>query len=209
LIAALPAPILFGAPLRRELAFDFSRSDVPSDDSWHYVVTHYRSHLDGLVAEFPFRANLPLTALLLGLIALLMTRPSRTTRLDLIRRVAAAACLLVLALSALHVPPHLRALPEPFPAGILLVLALVPLFLPGGDDLVHLARGGALGAVGYLLVFPDYTALRYPLVILPFAALGVARAAEASIRGRQEPSSLRRLTVFDDRLATGAAEPAP
>jgi len=182
-VAALPVPVLFGTPLRQELAFTFSRNNVPSDDSWHYILAHYRAHLDGLIAEFPFRTNLPLTALVLGLLALLVTRPSLTIRLDLIRRAAVAACLLVLVLVALHVPLHLRALPEPLPAGILLVLALVPLFLPsGGDDFVHVARGGAIGAVGYLLLLPDYTALRYPLVILPFAALGVARAIEASIR---------------------------
>lgn len=198
-IAALPAPILFGAPLRQELAFTFSRNDVPSDDSWHYVLTHYRAHLDGLIAEFPFRANLPLTALLLGLLALLVTRPSPTARLDLIRRAAVAACLLALALIALHIPLHLRALPEPLPGGILLVLALVPLFLAGnGDDFVHLARGGAIGAVGYLLLLPDYTALRYPLVILPFAALGIARAIERSAPLTLErPSPVRGAPSFE------------
>jgi hypothetical protein len=198
-IAAASAPILFGARLRQELAFTFSQNNVPAEDSWHYVITQYRAHLDGLLAEFPFRANLPLTALLLGLLALLVTKPS--PRLEPIRRAAVGACVLVLALVALQVPLHVRALPEPFPPGILLVVALVPLFLPGNaDDFVHLARGGAIGAVGYLLLLPDYTALRYPLVILPFAALGVARVIDrATLRA-----------VFDDRrLATGAAEPAP
>jgi 4-amino-4-deoxy-L-arabinose transferase-like glycosyltransferase len=182
-LAAAPAPIFFGAPLRQQLALTFSRNDVPSDSSWHYILTHYRAHLDGLIAEFPFRANLPLTALLLGLLALLVTKPSLATRLNMIRRAAVVACLLVLALIALRVPLYLSALPEPLPAGILLLVALVPLFLPSnGETFIDLARGGAIGAVGYLLLLPDYTALRYPLVILPFAALGAARVIEAPAR---------------------------
>jgi hypothetical protein len=33
-----------------------------------------------------------------------------------------------------------------------------------------------VGAVGYLFLLPQSTELRLPLVVLPFAAIGVARA---------------------------------
>jgi hypothetical protein len=59
-----------------------------------------------------------------------------------------------------------------------LCVLLVPLFLPiaAEDACLRFMRAGALGAAAYLFLEPQYTGVRYPLVLLPFAAVGVARA---------------------------------
>jgi hypothetical protein len=41
---------------------------------------------------------------------------------------------------------------------------------------VRFARAGAVGAIAYLFVLPEYTDLRLGLVLVPFAAVGVARS---------------------------------
>jgi len=41
LAASLPAPLIFGTPLRDQLAYAIDAFDVPTDTSWGYIVTHY------------------------------------------------------------------------------------------------------------------------------------------------------------------------
>ena len=77
------------------------------------------------------------------------------------------------------------------PPGVLLLVALLPLFLPGPrDEWLTFVRGGALASVAYLFVLPQYTQLRLALVVLPFAALGVARAIELVRQGRGENAAV-------------------
>lgn len=39
--ASLPAPLIFGTPLRDQLAYAIDAFDVPADTSWSYILTHY------------------------------------------------------------------------------------------------------------------------------------------------------------------------
>jgi hypothetical protein len=39
--ASLPAPLIFGTPLRDQLAYAIDAFDVPTDTSWGYILTHY------------------------------------------------------------------------------------------------------------------------------------------------------------------------
>lgn len=161
-VAALPAPLLLGAPLRRTMAFTFSGNRVPTNDSWTFVSHRYATFAGRMLrSDFPLAADWPLTVLLLTAVVLLA-----------VPRIPHRRPLAVLALVA-------AAVAAPHAAGVLLVVAVVPLFAPthADDTLVRLGRMGALAAAAYLFVLPEYTQLRLALVLLPFAALGVARAA--------------------------------
>lgn len=88
LAAALPAPLLLGAPLREQLAYGLSGRRVPDDASWGFVLSEYpgqawtafRSGVDYLFAADPVLLEdawppLPFTLLILaGLVALLCAR---------------------------------------------------------------------------------------------------------------------------------------
>ena len=177
--AAAPAPLLFGAQLRLIMAYVFSNDRIPADASWHYVLHEYGTFTRLMIkSDFPFRSSLAVTALLLAVVALLALRPSAPSLVYRFRQPALLVLLSFLGVVALFVAPlQLASWPDPLPFGILLVAALLPLFLPaGGDEFITLLRGGAVGAIGYLLLLPQPSDLRLPLVMLPFAAMGVARA---------------------------------
>jgi hypothetical protein len=178
IVAALPALLLFGAPLRQTMAFTFGENTIPTDTSWHSIFHHYGSYLRLMIDfDFPFRSTPVVTVVLLGLVALLALQPSPSSALWSFRRwtLLFAACFLAVG-AVLIAPLQLATYSDPVPPGMLLIASLVPLFLPaGGDPFITLIRGGALGAVGYLLLLPQPTELRLPLVVLPFAAIGVAR----------------------------------
>jgi hypothetical protein len=178
IVTAVPPLLLFGAPLRQTMAFTFGENTIPTDTSWHFIVQHYGTYLRLMIDfDFPFRSTPVVTAVLLGLLALLALRPDPSSALWSFRRwtLMFAACFLAVG-AVLIAPLQLATYSDPVPAGMLLIAALVPLFLPaGGDPFITLVRGGALGAVGYLLLLPQPTELRLPLVLLPFAVIGVAR----------------------------------
>jgi hypothetical protein len=176
--AATPALLLFGAPLRQTMAFTFSKNTIPTDASWHYVFHQYGTFVGMMIDfDFPFRSTLPVTTGLLSVVALLSLRPGAWSKLYAVRQAALALVASFLGIAALLVAPlQLPSWPDPVPFGILLIAALLPLFLPAdGDAFITLLRGGALGAVGYLFLLPQPTGLRLPLVLLPFAAIGIAR----------------------------------
>jgi hypothetical protein len=176
--AAAPAPLLFGAPLRETMAFTFSDNTIPTDTSWHHILHEYGTFVRMMVEfDFPFRSTPGVTTALLSIVCLLALRPTASATLYKLRQVALALLVSLLGIAALFVAPlQLASWPDPVPFGILLIVALLPLFLPAdGDAFITLMRGGALGAVGYLFLLPQSTALRLPLVVLPFAAIGVAR----------------------------------
>jgi hypothetical protein len=127
--------------------------------------------------DFPFRSTPVVTVVLLGFVALLALQPSPSSALWSVRRWTLLFAAFFLAVGAVLIAPlQLATYSDPVPAGMLLIASLVPLFLPaGGDQFITLIRGGALGAVGYVLLLPQPTELRLPLVVLPFAAIGVAR----------------------------------
>ncbi len=116
---------------------------------------------------------------------------------------------LIGAIAALVEPLQLRSFPDPTPSGLLVVGALLPLFLPaGGDRFMLLIRGGAIGAAAYLFLLPEFTAFRLALVLLPFAAIGLARAVElatSTVRFQASPEGqLRASTVTGSPLAVRA-----
>ncbi|HZT91189.1 MAG TPA: hypothetical protein VFA05_04035 [Gaiellaceae bacterium] len=181
-LAALPAPLLFGAPLRATLAFTFSGNQVPVVDTWHSVLHAYPTFVRWMFeTDFPFASSMRVDAVLVGLVALLAVKPSGEAPL---RRVWTAAFVVTagfVAVAAVLVSPlQLATFADPVPAGVLLIGAVLPLFLTprSRDPFLALLRGGALASVAYLFLLPQYTALRLALVVLPFAALGVARAVE-------------------------------
>jgi hypothetical protein len=66
-----------------------------------------------------------------------------------------------------------------------------------GDEFITLIRGGAVGALGYLFLLPQPTDLRLPLVVLPFAAIGVARGISLARHPRgMAISTPKRLDVY-------------
>jgi hypothetical protein len=191
--AATPALLLFGAPLRQTMAFTFSKNTIPTDASWHFIVHQYGTFVGMMLDfDFPLRSTLPVTTVLLSVVALLALRPGASSRLHAVRQAALALVAAFLGIAALLVAPlQLPSWPDPVPFGILLVAALLPLFLPAdGDAFITLIRGGALGAVGYLFLLPQPTGLRLPLVLLPFAAIGIARGLSL-VRNPQRVSAIR------------------
>jgi hypothetical protein len=197
--AALPAPLLFGAPLRTTLAFTFDGNQVPPHTSWSFVLDRYGTFVRWMFqTDFPFASSLRTVAVLLGIVVLVAVRPARESPL---RRPWAAALALatafVAAAAVLVAPLRLATFADPVPTGILLLVSVLPLFvgLRDRDPYLALARGGAAGAIAYLFLLPQYTALRLALVVLPFAALGVARAVDlvrspAAQRGVKEAVSI-------------------
>ncbi len=191
-VAALPAPLLFGAPLSKTMAFTLNENEIPPSTSWHFVLSHYLPNVKAMIGdEFPIQTHWALDGLCIGIFVLLALQPRSpflaATRSTTLALVAA----LIGAVAALVEPLQLCAFPDPTPSGLLVVGALLPLFLPaGGDRFLLLIRGGAVGAVAYLFLLPEFTAFRLALVLLPFAALGLARAVElATSTVRVEASS--------------------
>jgi hypothetical protein len=180
LLAAAPAPLLFPTPVRETLAFTFSGNRVPADTSWHFVASEYLPHVRWMIrTEFPFASHAVATGVLLALIATAFWRPSART--EALRTVMLAVLgMMTLALAAVIPALHLPAFPDPLPSEMLLASAVAPLFVPGGDSLVRFCRFGALGAVVMLLLLPEFTHGRLTLVLLPFAAIGLARLLEAA-----------------------------
>lgn len=179
--AALPAPLLFGAPLRTTLAFTFSGNRIPAQDSWSFVFDRYGAFVHWMLAtDFPFASSGRITFVLLLLVALLALRPASTSQVRRVWALAVAFATAFIAFSATLVGPLQLFAFDVLPMGILLVVAVLPLFLaaPGRDPFFAAARGGALASIAYLFVLPQYTDLRLALVVLPFAALGAARAVE-------------------------------
>jgi hypothetical protein len=179
IVTATPALLLFGAPLRQTMAFTFSDNKIPIDTSWHYIFHQYGTFLRLMIDfDFPLRSSVAVSSVLLAAVALLAFRPAASSMLYRFRQATLALLVSFLGVAALFIAPlQLARWPDPVPFGILLIVALLPLFLPAdGDQFIALIRGGALGAVGYLFLLPQSTELRLPLVVLPFAAIGVARA---------------------------------
>ncbi|MFL5953201.1 MAG: hypothetical protein ACJ76I_03725 [Gaiellaceae bacterium] len=176
-VATLVPALLFGAPLRSTMAFTFSENTVPAHDTWGFVLHRYGHYVWSMIyTDFPVLDCLPLVAASLGALALLAL-PAGTRRSARVRRRFAAALVIAIGLD-LVLYDRLQIYGMPLPPGVMLLIGLVPLFVPAGppDTLVRFARGGAIAALAYLLVLPEYTDLRLGLVLLPFAAVGTARA---------------------------------
>lgn len=73
LLASLPAVLLFGTPVRQNLAYLLSDFQIPRDSSWGFVKAHYPAkiveqlHLD---ARYPIHQPLPVLVTLAGFVVL-------------------------------------------------------------------------------------------------------------------------------------------
>jgi len=72
--AALPAPLIFAAPVRDNLAYVFNEFRIPSDTSWSSILSDYPSRLSDVVIEdikYPPESQFPiLLALAMGVIVI-------------------------------------------------------------------------------------------------------------------------------------------
>ncbi len=93
-IAAVPAPLVFGAPLRVSMAYTLNGFTPPADPSWHFVAHHFLSGLHSLEKnDVSYALHHPGTtaAALAGLVALFAVRRRGDAYFSLMRA-AAVAC---------------------------------------------------------------------------------------------------------------------
>jgi Dolichyl-phosphate-mannose-protein mannosyltransferase len=119
--AALPAPLLFGAPLQRSLALVVGRFQVPDDTSWGFIVGEYPGALWRVATEdFELvTRSTPVTGVLfvVALVALFALRRDPDPFFTLARG-AALGCLAMILL-------------QPNPTGLRLELVFVPVLAVG------------------------------------------------------------------------------
>ena len=95
--AALPAPLVLGAPLREAMAYTFDNFHIPVDASWGFVGSHYWRNLRSMVRHnLTYLEQHPFTTLYLvgGYLALFLVR-SRGDRFVRFFRAAAVASILL------------------------------------------------------------------------------------------------------------------
>jgi hypothetical protein len=176
-VAAVPM-LLFRAPLREQLAFVFTQNQIPLSDSWAFIRSAYLPNLQLMVSHdlldlFTQRIG----AVVLLVLVVLAFRPasSRLARLRQAVLVAAPICGAAMLLDQAF--DHGRLIGFWLPPGTLLFCAPLLLLLRGArDPFVPVMRAATLAAFGYLALLPNYTAFRLELVLLPFAAFGIAHA---------------------------------
>ncbi len=68
MLAALPAPLLFGAPLSKTMAFTLNENEIPPSTSWHFVLSHYLPDVKAMIGdEFPIQTHWALDGLCIGI----------------------------------------------------------------------------------------------------------------------------------------------
>ncbi|MGD0273745.1 MAG: hypothetical protein ABSB96_08465 [Gaiellaceae bacterium] len=97
--AASSAPLLFPAPLRKEMAGAFSGGNVPSDDSWAFIIHRYGRFMRLMLTEdFRDPPSATLTLVLVLFIALLVLPTPARRAIAIGRRALLAGTLTVLTL---------------------------------------------------------------------------------------------------------------
>jgi hypothetical protein len=104
--ASLPAFLLGGAPVRRNLAYIMNEYMIPPDDSWSYVSSNYLSLLRYTIEgnlKYPLQFNPVLTTVLYGAVAIallgiivVMLRPSRGDFYGVLAKALIPGCVLLL-----------------------------------------------------------------------------------------------------------------
>ena len=81
-VAAMPAPLIFGAPLQRSLALVVSGFQVPEDTSWGYIVREYPGALWRVAGDDfdSLTRSTPLTGVLVVVALRLPVRPAPGAR---------------------------------------------------------------------------------------------------------------------------------
>lgn len=202
--AALPALLLFDAPLRRTLAIGLGRGRLPESESWGAILGLWWPSLretlraDWYVFVAPGHGLRAVAVLLACAVLLFVLPPSRGRRLALIGCYGYLALVL-----AMHAFPPRGVRVEAFPAGLLFLAGLAFLALPRPRDaLLTFARATALGLLGVLVVLPNATLFRLELALLPAVALGLAYAVS-----RPAPGTPRPLSALASRLRAASRRP--
>lgn len=105
-IASIPAPLVFSAPLRDNLAYVLNDFRIPSDTSWSWIISHYPGQLSDLIsadAKYPFNSTFPAlfvlamgVVVLAGLILVVVPRTNTDAYLSLIRAAAVGGIFTIL-----------------------------------------------------------------------------------------------------------------
>jgi hypothetical protein len=73
-IASIPSPLIFSAPLRDNLAYNFNDFRIPTDTSWGSILGDYPSQLSHLISadvKYPFNSSFPaLLTLAMGVVVI-------------------------------------------------------------------------------------------------------------------------------------------
>lgn len=197
---AVPITLFTGAPIRDTIAFAFNGRTVPQDTSWSFILARWLPSFRTMMrVDFDLAHSLPLFAAGALVLACAFVHGGQLAAL---RRFVLLLALAAFAVIVFLGPAVFEAEGRRYPlqAGQLLLVALVPLVLDRRRDRVSgVLAGGLAGAGAYVLVQPQITDLRIALVLLPFAAVGVAQtiAAAQALRMEQAPG---RASVAPDAL---------
>ena len=109
-LASLPAPLLFAAPVRENLAYTFNGYRIPPDSSWSFVLGEYPHRIATVFKydlEYPRETAVPVLAFVMGVIVLagLVTLYLRSERDDpflLLARGAGLGALVTVMIAANH-----------------------------------------------------------------------------------------------------------
>jgi hypothetical protein len=184
--AALPAPLLFDAPVSNTVGHNAGDPGA----YWASLVQTLRIDvLGGLSAAHIW----PMLAIGAALAAAAAT--SRAPRLGSVGlRICGAYLAVTLGATAVLATRDVDPV-HAVPAGIVLVAGLALLFAPGSghDPYVRLVRAAAVASVLYVLIWPVPSGQRLLLPLLPVAAVGFARVLDLRQRAPLgEGGSLRR-----------------
>lgn len=114
IVAALPAPLLYGAPLRTAIAYPLNGYYPVDEPSWSFIADHYAGGAKALVkSDLIFLGHHPLVALLLvgGTLAIAFLRPGGPARTLVWSAVPAALAYLFLAPNYTELRLELALLP--------------------------------------------------------------------------------------------------
>lgn len=184
-VAALPVPLLLGAPVGGTLgaaAADADRYGVRAAEAFR---------VDVASQMFAGPHRLTAVAIVVALVLAAVALPQPLARF---RRPALWVCGAQVAavLVATAVLATRRVEPEhQLPIGLVLLVGLGLLLLGRrGDPFFSLHRAGALACFAYLALYPVASGFRLELVFLPFVAVGFARALDARVprEFRPEPT---------------------
>jgi len=185
-VSMLPAVIAFGVPIQRTLAYGFSGNKIPSEDGWGFILRRFWPNLDAMIGEYwrtMAEGGIIMAAILAALAAATLFKPAAIAQRSFLRTTVAAALgsvALVAASTGIGDSPFLgQRLP------VVLILfggAALLATWPRADTAAIFLRASAVAAVAYIAIFPQARDLRNELVLVPFAALGVALVARRIAR---------------------------
>jgi hypothetical protein len=130
ILASLPAPLLFSAPVRDNLAYTFNAYRIPTDTSWGTILGEYPHHLATVVRydlEYPLDSGVPVIAFVMGVVVVaglvkLYARSDRDDPLLILARGAGVGGLVTLLLTVNYSNGRLELVLVPsIAAGVALV----------------------------------------------------------------------------------------